>query len=326
MRFLIALIVAAFFVACGSDRVAGGNGTSTDNVITARMLSIDSMVSQLPGGDDGPYPLLVRIDSNTIAFDSAHLDGRDLRVYCDSIPLKFQTRAWNWYDQHASLWVRLPLALRGKGKRITLRIGRDSTVSRSDAAATWEGVSDSVRQKVSMLQLSAFETDSLLVGTPCRCNYWYVGNSSGAYVLQSRTGIDSAGKGRPGKAFHLYYGYAVSPNWALMGTRMGIAVSRFSGLDSITFWARGNGSIRVALEDGRDAYNISKAWAVFDSIPSTWKYYRVRPQDFIGPDAYNIGWPLVKDRINTFSVFGQNGSEFWIADVKIHGISPSEIR
>jgi len=324
MRSWIALSALSFLVACGADRVSGGNGTSTDNVVTARMLSIDSILSRLPQGDEGAYPLLVQLDSTTIAFDSAHPDGRDLRVYRDSTPLPFQLREWNSYERRASAWVRLSPADRGPGKHLTLKIGRDSTISRSDAAATWQGVTDSVRQKVSTIRLSAFDTDSLLVGTPCRCNTWYTGNSNGVLVT-SRSGIDSAGKNRPGNAYHLSYAYAVWPGWALMGTRLGTTVHRFSGMDSITFWARGNGSMRVALEDGRDPYNISKAWAVFDTLTSSWKHYTVRPQDFIAPDAYNLGWLLVKNRINTFTVFGQNGSDFWITDIRIHGISPSEI-
>ena len=326
MKTLIALLVAAFLVACGSDRVAGGNGTSTDNVVTARRLRIDSILALLPPGDSAPYPMLVQIDSNTIAFDSAHPDGRDLRIYRDSTPLAFQLREWSSIDRRASVWVRIGSNDRGDtNKRITLRIGRDSTVSRSNAAATWQGVTDSVRQKTSSVLLSRFDTDSLLVGTPCKCNWWYVGKSTYAYV-NPKSGLDSAGRGRPGKAFHLSYSNASAPNWALMGTRLGFGTHRFAGLDSITFWARGNGILKVSVEDYRDPYNISKAWQTISNLSyNTWTRYKVRPAEFDPPDTYNLGWFWVNNRINTFTVFGQEGSDFWITDIRIHGISPAEV-
>lgn len=331
MKRLFAILSTTFFVACSHDPLAGGNGTSTDNVVTARTLPIDSLAASLPDGDAGPYPLFVQIDSSTLDFASSYPDGRDLRVTNDSsMPLPFQLREWNPAQRHASIWVRLPRLERGAKRSIALRIGRDSTVSRSNPFETWKGVSDSTRQNVSSVLLADFETGSLVLGTPCGCNSWYMGHSPKTVIDTPRSGIDSAGKGRSGKAYHLAYKAAVNPDWALVGSRLGDILNhpthRFGGLDSITFWARGNGTLRIALEDGRDTGTHSKAWRIIDSFPSTtWKRYRVRPSDFEIPTFYSQGWQAVKDRINTITIFGQDGSDFWIDDIRLHGLSPAEI-
>lgn len=97
-----------------------------------------------------------------------------------------------------------------------------------------------------------------------------------------------------------------------------------AALDSIVFWAKGNGNIRVALEDGRDTSGFNKAWARI-YLDTLWKRYTVRPEDFDAPDNWNLGWVAVRGRINTFSVFAQSGSDLWIDDIEMFGISGYEL-
>lgn len=327
MRRIAALSLLSLLAACGPDRVAGGNGTSTDNVVTARLLSVDSIASVLPDGDTGAYPLFVAIDSGVIAFDSAHPDGRDLRVTdSDNNPLSFDLRQWDAVTHHGRVWVRLPRFKRGSNQMITLKVGRDSTIPRTDSAATWNAIPDSVRRKVSSILLSDFETDSTRLNLPCRCNDWYTSASDAAMIDTAKTGIESAGRGRSGHAFHLAYSGAIMPSWALVGSQLGKRpFHRFSGLDSITFWARGSGYLRIALENRFDLYNLTKAWQIY-GVGTEWVRYSVKPSDFMQMELYSYGWEIVKDQVNTLTFFAQNGTDLWIDDVRLHGISPAEVR
>ncbi|HXP91703.1 MAG TPA: DUF2341 domain-containing protein [Fibrobacteria bacterium] len=323
------LLASLLLVAC-DGRVSGGNGTSTDNVVTARMVSVDSIAWDLPGGDSGPYPLLVSLDSANIDFSNSFSDGSDLRVQrLDSTALPFQIREWSAATRHASLWVRLDSFHRGSAQRILLRTGKDSTINRSDPVATWAGVSDSDRLVVASVLLADFENGSSLVPLPCACNNWYASGSSGATLTLPAPGaafstaIQAAGDGRTGKALHLSF-TAKSPEWVLAGTNLGIGYHRFGGLDSITFWARGKGTMHISLENRRDTSGHMKAWAGF-AMDTAWTRYAIKPSQFDAPGS-TFGWrPGVSDSVTTFSVFGQDGTDLWIDDIRFNGLSPSEI-
>ena len=327
---LSGLGVASLLLFACDDRLSAGNGTSTDNVVTARVLSVDSIAWDLPSGDSGPYPLLVSLDSGNFDFSHSFSDGSDLRVQrLDSTALPFQIRDWDTAAKRASLWVRLDSFHRGEGQRIRLRAGKDSTTSRSNPAGTWAGVSDSDRLMVASVLLADFENGSSLVPLPCACNNWYASPSSGATLILPAPGtafstaIQAAGDGRTGKALHLAF-TAKSPEWVLAGTNMGVGYHRFGGLDSITFWARGKGTMHISLENRRDTSGYMKAWAGF-AMDTGWTRYAIKPSQFDAPGATK-GWVGVRDSITTFSVFGQDGSDLWIDDIRFNGLSPSEIQ
>jgi hypothetical protein len=321
---------ACLLLAACDERVAGGNGTSTDNVVTARVLSVDSMALGLPLDGRGPYPLLVTLDSQNFDFSHSFPDGSDLRIQrMDSTPLPFQIREWDSASGHASLWVRLDSLRFGTGQRIRLRANKDSTTNRSDPAGTWSGVSDSVRRDVASVLLADFENGSSLVPLPCACNNWYASASSGAALTLPAKGaafataIQAAGDGRTGHALHLSF-TAKSPEWVLAGTNLGFGYHRFGGLDSVTFWAKGVGTMHISLENRRDTSGHMKAWAGF-VMDTGWTRYAIKPSQFEAPGS-TFGWrPGVSDSVTTFSVFGQDGTDLWIDDIRFNGISPSEI-
>ncbi|HNY31118.1 MAG TPA: DUF2341 domain-containing protein [Fibrobacteria bacterium] len=325
MRRLLSAMILATLVGCGHDRgdpaPFSGNGTSTDNVLT-RKLRVDSILVYLPRGDSGPYPMLVRFDSSGLNFAAAWPDGRDFRVYLDdTVPLAHYIREWDATGKRATAWVRLPSAF-SFHKYMTVRVGRDSTVSRSDNKKTWEGVSEWTRSATSSILLAEFDQDSLYPMTPCGCNQWYLGRS-GKSSIGASSGIEAAGRGRSGNAFHLSYNTPPG-EWTVLGTRLGRGNHNLAGLDSVVFWARGNGSIKVALEDYRDTSDYSKAWTTL-TLDTEWKRYSIAPSAFDPQEPYSIGWEGVKGRISTISFFGHTGTDFWVDGIALKGISPTEI-
>lgn len=322
------------------DRIAGGNGTSTDNVVTARILSVDSLADSLLDGDSGPYPLLVRFDRRNLDFSKSWTSGTDFRVQRqDSTPLPFQIREWDSASGHASVWVRLDRFRRGTGQVIRIRQGKDSTASRSNGAATWAGVSDSIRLKLASILVDDFERGTALSLLPCPCDTWYartsvtiIPTSPARLVLPApgaafATALQATGTAH-GKALHLSYTNAVMANqdWVLAGVRIGAGFQRLAGLDSITFWTRGNGNMHVSLENGSDTTWFSKAWVAL-KVDTGWTRHVVTPSQFDPPSVTGKtrGWMAVRDSIDILSIFAHDGSDLWIDNIRFYGLSPSEI-
>lgn len=333
-RSALACAVAIFLGTACSDapEIAGGTGTGTDNAVAARSLSLslDSAMERAQGSSPTPVPLLLRFEDGAPLLDSVRADGADLRVFrADGQPLPFAVREWNRAARHASLWVRLGSFRRGSGERIVLRWGGSDTLSLSDPEKVWSGIPDSVRLARASLLVSDFESGTGEVSLPCRCNSFYSGQRDSG-VLTSPTphikvdsAVRSAGAGRAGKALRVVYS-ASGESYALIGTRLGRGTNRFAGLDSVSLWMRGSGTVRVALENSTDTTSLSKAWIVLNPDTS-WRRFAFRPADFKAPSASARGWQAIKDSVNTLSFFYYEGGEVWIDDVRFHGLAPSDI-
>jgi len=331
---LLAFVAVLGFLAC-EDRVADGNGTSTDNVVTARGLRVDSLAKDLLDGDSGAYPLLVNLDRRNIDFAKSWSNGADLRIQRpDSSPLPYQIREWDSVSGHASFWVRLDRFRRGSGQSILMRLGKDSVQSRSNAYATWAGVSEAVRLKVASVLVDDFEKATQTSLLPCGCDTWYARSSTNAKQYSPAPGapfataIQATGSVH-GKALHLSYSNAYWSNqdWVLAGVRLGTAFQRLAGLDSITFWTRGNGNMRLSLENGFDTTWFSKAWLGL-KVDTGWTRHVVKPSQFdpASVTGKTNGWMAVRDSITLLTVFGYDGSDLWIDDIRLHGLSPADIR
>jgi len=331
-RALLAL-PALVLAACGSDRLAGNNGTSTDNVITTA-INIDSAAFGLERPDTGAYPLLLRLTASRIDFDRTLPDGGDLRVQLDdSSAVPFLVREWNRGERYGSVWVRLPRGTVWKSRGLRLFHGGGVRFGLSDSASTFNGVSPRLQRNLTSTLLADFEQDTLRALLPCDCNDWYGGNSLyatrwlPAYGKRIETAVETDSLGPRSRVMHLSWSGASGAEWALVGTRLGTRIQRFALLDSITFRARGNGLMRVALEDGRDTSDRSKAWAPVQ-LTANWRNITIRPTDFDTADPqFSSGWESVKNRVNTFTVFGIGvGTDLWIDDIRFHGIGAAELQ
>lgn len=321
--------LALLLAGCGDDRSAGNNGTSTDNVLSARF-SVDSIALDLVRPDTGAYPLLVRLDSADLDHSKTLFGGADLQVALDNgVNVPFTVREWDRSQRQGSLWARIPRDQLGRHRLLKVSYGDEVYRNLSNPAATWEGVSRNLKSRLTSVVLADFEQDTLVALLPCNCNRWYTGIAPGSTMLLPAMGkpIESAIVADPlGKrtwVLHISY-TAGANNWALAGTRLGTRFHRLGMLDSITLRARGKGVLRVALEDGRDSLGFAKAWAPVQ-LDSLWKRVVIKPSDFDAPDQWNTGWQSVKDRINTFSVFGQQGTDFWVDDIVFHGVGPQDL-
>ena len=110
--------------------------------------------------------------------------------------------------------------------------------------------------------------------------------------------------------------------WALVGTAFEHNM-KFSEIDSVVFYAKGNGNIRLSLENYVDPSKNLKAATEWISLSKDWKRISVNPAELcVGAattESCFASWSAVKSWVKQFHIFVQDGSEFYIDDVILYG-------
>jgi hypothetical protein len=128
---------------------------------------------------------------------------------------------------------------------------------------------------------------------------------------------------RKSKVFHGTYKLANDDYaWALVGTAFEHNM-KFSEIDSVVFYAKGNGNIRLSLENYVDPTKNLKAATEWISLSKDWKRISVNPAELcVGvatTESCFTSWSGVKSWVKQFHIFVQDGSEFYIDDVTLYG-------
>ncbi|MBQ3720572.1 MAG: hypothetical protein II850_06225 [Fibrobacter sp.] len=128
---------------------------------------------------------------------------------------------------------------------------------------------------------------------------------------------------RKSKVFHGTYKLANDDYaWALVGTAFEHNM-KFSEIDSVVFYAKGNGNIRLSLENYIDQSKNLKAATEWIPLSKDWKRISVNPAELcVGAattESCFASWSAVKSWVKQFHIFVQDGSEFYIDDVTLYG-------
>lgn len=128
---------------------------------------------------------------------------------------------------------------------------------------------------------------------------------------------------RKSKVFHGTYKLANDDYaWALVGTAFEHNM-KFSEIDSVVFYAKGNGNIRLSLENYIDDSKNLKAATEWIPLSKDWKRISVNPAELcVGAAATETcftSWSGVKSWVKQFHIFVQDGSEFYIDDMILYG-------
>lgn len=287
-------------------------------------IALDSLVP------DWNYPLYdstvitLRLDNNNFDFSSAATDGSDFRVETSwGNPLAFKIRRWESKLKKAVIRIRIKREEIENKDSLHIRWGRPNAINRSDENI-WEGIPDSTIQKLNTVVVSDFENQSktILYPEPIAESYWYRTYTETATTLISYV---EAGGGRKGYAAHYTYSYEKNEDWSLMGTYWDGHKS-LATLDSIVFWAKGDGKMSVSFDQNADSSSI-KSWIHLD-LNAEWTHHSIRPADLLPGDDIggNVGWLKVRDSISNLSFFGNNGTGFWLDDIVLHGINRDDLK
>ena len=157
---------------------------------------------------------------------------------------------------------------------------------------------------------------------------WYVNTDS----LKKGTTITPATYAKDGivydstrgsNVFHGTYklandGYA----WALVGTSF-VHYMNLASIDSVVFYAKGDGNIRLSLENYIDPSKNLKAATEWIKLSKDWTRISVNPAELCVGSATDEScfttWSTIKGYVKQFHIFVQDGTEFYIDDVTLYG-------
>ena len=297
----------------------------------AKSFPLDSLVSDwmLPLYDS--TIVTIRLNENNFNFSEAASDGLDLRVENENGEhLPYERVRWDSDPKRAVIRVRVSETLVSGPSFLVLRWGHTNAIDRA-VNNVWVGIPDSVRRVLNSVWVDDFEDGDTATGfpDPIPACHWYISNSDSVTVSPtSEEGFaktletDTAGRG--GIVAHLSY-VSKGLGWALLGTTLG-GYKSLATLDSIVFWARGNGIISLAF-DKLKTPTEGKAWAHL-SLDSTWTRYTVKPTNLLDADSIggNIGWDAVKDSVSNITFLGNSGTDFWIDDIHLYGVDRDDLK
>ena len=139
--------------------------------------------------------------------------------------------------------------------------------------------------------------------------------------------ITEAGAGREGRALHWKSSAAVG-KWSFFGSWLCKEESPcdISATDSIVFYARGTGVISIAFET-LGSSNVEGKTLAYDTLATDGEWSRrvIKPSNFKPRDDLygNLGWDVVSKAMTTISIAAYDDTEFWIDDVVLYGVKPS---
>lgn len=164
-------------------------------------------------------------------------------------------------------------------------------------------------------------------------DFWYLDQDtlgSRMFTKSVKDGIvyDSI---RESKVFHGKYNVnSMNPySWVLVGTNLKEESWNLSLLDSISFYAKGNGQIRVAVESWdkmAEAAGVNlKAASEWQDLDSTkWNRFVLRPADLYMNTADKWSgagpWNSVRNFVRQIHFFAIGGSDFYIDDIWLYGV------
>lgn len=139
--------------------------------------------------------------------------------------------------------------------------------------------------------------------------------------------VTEAGAGREGRALHWKSSAAVG-KWSFFGSWICKEESPcdISATDSIVFYARGTGVISIAFET-LGSSNVEGKTLAYDTLATDGEWSRrvIKPSNFKPRDDLygNLGWDVVSKAMTTISIAAYDDTEFWIDDVVLYGVKPS---
>ncbi len=302
-----------FWAACSGDRMAGGS-SETENAVMARVLPVDSLLAAWNRPVGTATVAILRLDSTALDFRLSDSLGLDLDVRrANGSRVPFEISHWDRMRRQGRLYVRIDSDLRQPGTSIQLWQGL-TRVHRSDPAGVWSGIADSLRLNLTSVLVDDFESGSNRVRLP----------DSSTWFLGSGTGTVAAGAGRQGNALHMVT--TGSDPVVLAAALLASTPRRLGAIDSIVFWARGSGRLRVAMEHALPGSQLV-AWTARD-LDTAWRRVSVRPASFDSAAASSGGarWADILDSATHLSYWLEGQGEAWIDDPRLFGIDRDDLR
>lgn len=277
-----------------------------------------------------PYVLVMRLDSTNFDFSQAKEDGSDIHLLdADGKELPIEIDGWDTSIHSATINIRIEDFKDTVGVW-TLEWG-DIYAPAQKKSNVWNGISDSLMYELNTIEIFNFDSNSYKndLPAPLTRNTWYLQAEEGATLTDTAVAKDyhkSLQKDPlgvlPGLSAHFEY-KAEHPEYILMGTRLTNHPHDFSRLDSVIVWIRGDGEFEIILETLDDELNY-KCSHKGTALP-IWQRLVLTPEDFDYKIRDYHGWDVTRNKITNFTIFGYNGSELWVDNVRLYGVNRDDL-
>ena len=159
-------------------------------------------------------------------------------------------------------------------------------------------------------------------------NWYFNVDAIGSKVLSKAIETDND---RKSKVFHGKYSVIANNNydaWVVTGSLLRPEGFNLSLLDSISFYVKGSGQIRVSLENWDRESEVAglslKAASEWKNLSSTkWTRFVVKAEELCYNSQDNQScyttWNSLKDDVRQLHFFVRNGSEFYLDDIVLYG-------
>ena len=159
-------------------------------------------------------------------------------------------------------------------------------------------------------------------------NWYFNVDSVGSKIVSKTFETD---KDRKSKVFHAKYSLIATNNfyaWVVTGMLLRSEGWNLSSLDSISFYAKGSGQLRVSLENWDresevEGLSLKAASEWMDLNSQKWTRYVIKSEDlcYNSQDVSNcyFTWNSLKDDVRQLNFFVRNGTEFYLDDIVLYG-------
>ncbi|HPW93610.1 MAG TPA: hypothetical protein PLT31_00335 [Fibrobacteraceae bacterium] len=162
-------------------------------------------------------------------------------------------------------------------------------------------------------------------------DYWYITPDTVGAVLKSPSSFSEGivyDDTRKSNVFHASYEMGLGWSWVVIGTSIEHGPLNFSQLDSISFWAKGNGLIRVQLENWTVLSELEgsnlKTYTPYKLLTEdTWEHIVIKPENFCEiNDVYTKcdSWETTKGSVQQIHFFLNSGTDIYLDDITLYGI------
>jgi len=279
-----------------------------------------------------PFVLVYRLSGSNFDFSTAKGDGSDIHLYrADGSEVPIEVDTWDSVLQKATINIRLERAS-DTAATWNMEWG-DPRVEPSPKTDIWKGLSDSLKYALNSVEIFHFENKQTLndLPSPLTQKDWYVqkhvlDTKADTLIVTTNNAADyltNGTNGRGGTVVHIEY-EADLPDMVVFGTRLTDHPHDWSRLDSIVVWLRGNGEYEIILENLDEEKNYKASYK--GEASDSWQRVMLQPEDFTWVLKDYHGWEVTRDKITHFTIFGYNGTELWIDNVRLYGINRDDLR
>lgn len=272
--------------------------------------------------------VFVRLDSTNFNFHEAGTSGLDLR-FTDQDGNRLNSKIASWDDslQNAKILVRLNGTSSIRNLKMYWGKSAAIDVNKKDI---WNNISDSLLQAINSVTLIDFETgklESAYESGEGRRGWYFEPQNSNVTTFPSKENVSDGferDEERNSTVFHWRAETTAPGQWSMIGSRICQQPMNFSGLDSVSFYAKGSGELGFVFEALNEPTGKVK---YVDNLNSEWTRYSIIPQNFVEGDSLygNMGWDFVKPRLTTVTFWIVDNAEVWIDDISLYGVNRDDL-